>query len=236
MVVFGGGSVGVRRAQKFAKAGARVRVVAKEFKEELYDLQVELVKADLKDEKEIMELMEDAHIVVIATDNKELNDKIYEIVRKTGKLVNDATNAKRSDIHVPFETEVDGIRVAVTSEGASGVGAHLALMLIQHCLKNNTFWRNINQFARKFKEWIKEAIDNPKKRFGLYWYVLLNDNVVLKIYEGKIDEALKEAQELVMNYEGEGIRDLNYAIRKFLERWGDELLGRRRGPWEDQRT
>ncbi|ABU81666.1 precorrin-2 dehydrogenase/sirohydrochlorin ferrochelatase family protein [Ignicoccus hospitalis] len=224
VVVFGGGKVGTRRAQKFANAGARVRVVAKEFSEDLYYLNVELVKSDLEREDEIRKLIEDADIVVIATNNKEVNDKIFRIAKEMGKLVNDATEASRSDVHVPFEAEVDGIRIAVTSEGASGVAAHVALALIERCLKSNEFFKRINEFARRFKRELKELIDDPKRRFGLYWYVMLQRDIIEMVREGKIDEALEKALAIAKSYEGEGMTDVKYALGKFLEEWGDELL------------
>jgi len=227
VVVFGGGKVGTRRAQKFANAGARVRVVAKDFNKELYCINAELVKADLKDKNDIKKLIEDADLVVIATNNKELNDKIYKIADSMGKLINDATNAARSDVHVPFETEVDGIRIAVSSEGASGVSAHLAIALIEEFLKNNTFWKNINSFAKMFKERLKREIDDPKRRFGLYWYVMLDKEIIKMVKEGKVEEAVEEALRKAKNYEGEGVTDVPAALKKFLEEWGDELLGTR---------
>ncbi|NPA85602.1 MAG: bifunctional precorrin-2 dehydrogenase/sirohydrochlorin ferrochelatase [Crenarchaeota archaeon] len=225
VVVFGGGGVGTRRAQKFANAGARVRVVAKEFSDKLYCLNVELVKADLSDEETIRRLVRDADLVVIATNSKEINDKIYNIANSMGKLINDATNAKRSDVHVPFETEVDGIRIAVSSEGASGVSAHIAIALIEEFLKRNKFWRNINEFARKFKDRLKESVEDPKRRFGLYWYVMMDREVVELIKEGRVEEAVELALKKALEYEGEGIRDTGEAVRAFLEAWGDELLG-----------
>jgi len=226
VVVFGGGRVGTRRALKFANAGARVKVVAKDFSDELLCMNTELVKADLRDENEIKRLIEEADLVVIATDNKELNDKIYSIAKAMGKLVNDATDASRSDVHIPFETEVDGIRIAVTSEGASGVSAHLAIAMIEEFLKRNTFWRNINSFARMFKERLKQEIDDPKRRFGLYWYVMFDKDIIEKVKEGKVKEAVEEALRKAKNYEGKGVTDVSAAVKKFLEEWGDELLGR----------
>ena len=224
VVVFGGGKVGTRRALKFKDAGAKVRVVANEFTEELRNTEgIELVKKDIKSKDEIGELIEDADLVVIATSSKALNDMIYEVANEMGKLINDATNAKRSDVHVPFETEVEGIRIAVTSEGASGVSAHLALAIIEKCLKNNQFWININNFATRFKEMLKENVDDPKRRFGLYWYVMLQKPVVELIRRGNIDEALKLAMDIVKNEE-KGITDISKAMSIFLSEWGDELL------------
>ncbi len=223
VVVFGGGAVGTRRALKFREAGAKVKVVAMDFTEELKNSDVELVKKEIVGEDDVRNLIKDADLVVIATSSKELNDLIYRVANEMGKLINDATNAKRSDVHVPFETEVEGIRIAVSSEGSSGVSAHLALAIIEDCLKRNEFWKNINVFAKRFKEELKKKIGEPKRRFGLYWYVMLQRPVVELIKEGKIDEALRLALELAEKEE-KGITDISEAMAKFLSEWGDELL------------
>ncbi len=227
VVVFGGGRVGTRRALKFLNAGARVVVVSKEFSDELMRSGAELVKVDELDEKTIKDLIKDADLVVIATTDKELNDKIYNVAKALGKLVNDATNAKRSSVHVPFETSVDGIRIAVSSEGASGVSAHIALAIIEEFLKRNLLWRRINEFAKMFKERLKEEIDDPKRRFGLYWYVMFDDEVMRMIKEGKVEDAVEIALRKAKAYEGPGITDTSEAVKRFLEVWGDELLALR---------
>ncbi len=223
VVVFGGGSVGTRRALKFRGAGARVRVVATKFTKELEWSDIELVKKEIKSKDEIRELIKDADLVVIATSSKTLNDAIFEVANEMGKLVNDATNAARSDVHVPFETKIGGIRVAVTSEGASGVSAHLALRIVKECLERNEFWKNIDKFATKFKELLKKKIDDPKRRVGLYWYVMLQKPVVELIKRGEIELALRMALDIAER-EKEGITDISQAMTRFLAEWGDELL------------
>ncbi|UXD21508.1 siroheme synthase [Ignicoccus pacificus DSM 13166] len=235
VVVFGGGHVGTRRAKKFKEAGAKVTVVAKDFSEELKSLDgVELVKADLRDEKTIEELINGAFLVVIATSVPEINDKIFSVAKKMGILVNDATNANRSDVHVPFESEVEGIRIAISSEGASGVSAHIAQYLIEECLKRNTFWKNINRFAKLFKKELKNRIKDAKDRYHLYWYVMLNDDVIRFIKEGRIEDALYKAIEIATKEAGIRGYEPSKAMPLFLSKWGDELLLSCCSPFEDR--
>jgi precorrin-2 dehydrogenase/sirohydrochlorin ferrochelatase len=157
---------------------------------------------------------------------------IYEKAKSMGVLINDATNASRSDVHVPFESEVEGIRVAISSEGASGVSAHVAQYIVERCLKNCTFWKNINVFAKSFKSKLKELVDDPKDRYHLYWFVMLQPEVVKRIKEGSVEEALEQALQLaVIN---RGIRDYSpqFAMPHFLDMWGDELLRSCCAPFE----
>ena len=228
VIVIGGGKVGERRALKFLEAGAKVKVVANKFTERLLELakegKIEILEKDLNDDIEIIKIVKDADLVVIATNSKLINDRVFEIANALGKLVNDATNANRSHVHVPFEGSVDGLRFAVTSEGASGVAAHIALYIIEECLKRNKILPLINEFARRFKEWVKSTIEDPRVRFQSYWYVMLDPEVFSLIRSSRIEEALELAKRKVLKGVPKEGYEPDKAFPKFIEIWKDELL------------
>ncbi|MCE4607423.1 MAG: NAD-dependent epimerase/dehydratase family protein, partial [Caldisphaeraceae archaeon] len=94
VLVVGGGMVGSRRARSFLSAGAMVTVVAKELSEELLkDKAINAIEADIEEGGEIEKLIEQNDLIVIATDNKKINDKVYEMAKLKGKLINNATDA-----------------------------------------------------------------------------------------------------------------------------------------------
>jgi len=237
ILVVGGGRVGTRRAKKFADAGARVTVIAERISDELKnDPRIITIERKINDINELEKFIKGSFMVVIATSSKEFNDKVYRLSKELGILVNDATNAARSDVHVPFEDEIDGIRVAVSSEGLAGVSAHLAIFIIRECLRKNMFWRNINKFVREFKKELKRMISDPKRRFQLYWFVMLHDDVMESIKLGRIDEALKVALDIAKNAEHLVGYEPEKAMPRFLDRWGFELLSSCCEPFEDQST
>ncbi|ALU11658.1 siroheme synthase [Ignicoccus islandicus DSM 13165] len=229
VVIVGGGKVGERRALKFLEAGAKVKVVANDFTEKLKEMaqsgKIVIEKKDLDNDIEVIRAIKDADIVVIATNSKKLNDKVFSIAQVLGKFINDATDAQRSHIHVPFEGSVDGIRFAVTSEGAAGVAAHIALYVIEECLRRNSLLHSINQFSRLFKEWVKREIKDPKVRFQTYWYVMLDPDVFNLIKSSQIDKALELAKLKVLKGVPEKGYEPDKAFPKFIQQWKDELLG-----------
>ncbi len=228
--------VGARRARKFSEAGANVTVVAKEVRPEIKELNgVKVIEGNIE-EDEIEELIKKSDIVVIATSSKEFNDKIFSIAKKYGKFINDATNAERSDVHVPFEDEVDGIRIAVSSEGRSGVSAHIALYIATKCLRRNELWKSINKFASEFKRLLKQRVTDPKKRFQLYWYVMLQKDVMNELLRGNVERALEKALEHVMKAGDIRGYEPDKAMPKFLDSWGAALLAACCEPYEDPKT
>ncbi len=202
ILVIGGGNVGTRRALKFLEAGANVKVVSKEFSPTLRETaekeaRLQLVQADASDPEELESLVEWAHIVVLATDNLELNRRISQLARRLGKLVNNATDASDTDIVVPFETEVDGIRVAVTTEGRAGVVARLATERIEEMLRNDKELRTLMEVMSRAKEYMKTVIGNPKKRFPIYFELADDEKLRSLAKQGRAEEAWIRAKEII---------------------------------------
>ena len=178
VLVVGGGNVGTRRALWFLEAGAEVVVAALEFSGKLREAasrsggRLRLVKLDAKAEPQrLRELVEWADIVVIATDNAEVNELVWRLARELRRWVNDATNASRTELVVPYTAKVygGGLSIAVTSEGLTGVAARHARDYIVECLESNEKLRVLFQVMAAAKKTLKELEPNPKKRLPVYF-------------------------------------------------------------------
>jgi precorrin-2 dehydrogenase/sirohydrochlorin ferrochelatase len=177
VLVVGGGRVGTRRALLFRSAGAHVKVVALEFSSELLsaskkDPYLELVRMDVaRDREALRRLVEWADIVVIATDNAEANAIVWEEALKLRRWVNDATNADRTQIVVPYMGSVfDGrIKVAVTSEGRSGVAARHARDEIIRFLEGLNWLKTLLDVMEALKRALKKLIPSGKERMPAYF-------------------------------------------------------------------
>jgi precorrin-2 dehydrogenase/sirohydrochlorin ferrochelatase len=113
-----------------------VRVVAREVSPELGALGVEIKRVDLRVYDPSPDIQW-ADVVVIAVSDVELAERLFKLAEEMGKLVNDATDASRTHVVVPYEREVAGLRIAVTSEGAAGTPARLSLDVIEECIKRS---------------------------------------------------------------------------------------------------
>ncbi len=178
VLVVGGGNVGTRRALMFRRAGAEVRVVAKWFSDKLAeaakkDNGIRLIEADAGNEEELEPHVEWADIVVIATDNEGVNNLVWRLAEKHRRLVNDATNAERTQVVVPYMGEAynGGLKVAVTSEGRTGVAARNALQRILKCLERDEELRLLYDVMARLKPVLKKHVPIAKQRIPLYYEV-----------------------------------------------------------------
>ncbi|GAB6943488.1 precorrin-2 dehydrogenase/sirohydrochlorin ferrochelatase family protein [Vulcanisaeta sp. JCM 14467] len=194
VLVIGGGGVGTRRAIKFLLAGANVRVLSLEFSNELLRYaeqgKVELIRGDAHDEELLRRNIEWADLVVIATNDPTINETVRKLARDMRKFFNDATNAEETEVVVPFESEINGIRIAVTTEGLSGIVARKTLDRIMNMLREDEELMNMARVWYAVKNKLKEVVNDVRARLSLYME-LDNDEAFNELAKkGLVNEAL----------------------------------------------
>jgi len=215
VLVVGGGNVGTRRALKFLEAGACVRVLSLYFsdllrREASRNPRLELVEGDASREDVVREHVGWADIVVIATDKPEVNELVWSIAKSMRKWVNDATNAERTEVVVPYEGEVfGGLRFAVTSEGKSGVAARWARDRVKRCLERDLELKTLFEAMTYAKQFMKKAIPDAKKRFPIYFEIEEDPMFRKAVERGDVEEAKKRAEEIILGK----ARELGYTAQ-----------------------
>ncbi len=208
VLVVGGGSVGARRAKWFASAGARVTVVAKEFKQELEDLardgKIITVKLDIKNnEKKLLEYIENSDIVVIAVGG-ELAHWVASLSLSKGKLVNNAANSGEGNVIVPFQGVTSyGLNVSVTSLGETGVAARILLARILEFVEA-PWARALYESMKCYKMILKNKINNIDIRMELYFLPEKDEEYWKHVENGDWRAALQRALDLA------GLGDVDY--------------------------
>ncbi len=129
VLVVGAGTVGMRRAGILAQFGAKVHVVAPEGGRET-DASIErsyrgFLPSDL----------EGCFLVIAATNNGTLNDRIVQMGRERGILANHAGDQNQCDFFFPAVIRQDNLVIGVTSSGED------------HAL--------VRRIAGKLRAWIK---------------------------------------------------------------------------------
>ncbi|MFP9191490.1 precorrin-2 dehydrogenase/sirohydrochlorin ferrochelatase family protein [Natronosalvus vescus] len=128
VLVFGGGSVGARKARRFARE-ATVIVVSPDFIDDEFGAS-ELVRA-APDPKEVPAWLERHRpaLVVAATDDEAVNDAVVSAAQERGVLVNRADRAGGRDpgsVVVPATVEEPPVTVAIGTGGtAPALSKHL---------------------------------------------------------------------------------------------------------------
>ena len=176
VLVVGGGRVGTRRALMFREAGALVRVVGLRVSRELEerarsDPGLETIVLNASDENAIMPHVEWADIVVVATPSREANETVWRLARRLRRWVNDATDASRTEIVVPYRASFLGgaLEVAVTTQGRSGVVARHALEKIKNCIEGDVELEKLYDAMWRVKPVLKALIPDGRLRFPVYF-------------------------------------------------------------------
>jgi siroheme synthase-like protein len=114
-VVVGAGKVAARKAAALIDAGAQVRVVAKEFAPEFYDLEgFEALREAYKRNH-----LEGASVVIAATDSPAVNARVAKDARAGGALVNVVDTPDLCDFTFPAVAQRGDVAIAVSTGGAS---------------------------------------------------------------------------------------------------------------------
>lgn len=119
VVIFGGGAVGARKAAFFS-GEARVTVISRSFLPALLRPGIERIEAECAgmDESALEGLIGDAFLVVAATSDPGLNDRIGRAARSAGALFNNA-DGEAGDVLVPSVIRGERYLVALSTGGAS---------------------------------------------------------------------------------------------------------------------
>lgn len=102
ILIIGAGKIAYRKAETLLKYGADILVVTKEIREEGFK---NLKNIDIKIGEFSENLLDNTFMVICATDNKELNEKIYKICDKKNILVNNITS--KTDMNCRFGSIVN---------------------------------------------------------------------------------------------------------------------------------
>lgn len=114
-LVVGGGPVAFRRAERFHRAGGRVRVVSPSVVEEFGQLPGIEHRAKAFDESDL----EDVFIAQAATNDPDVNRTVAKLCKERGILVNVGDDFPVSDYLVPLLVERGDLQVAISTNGAS---------------------------------------------------------------------------------------------------------------------
>ncbi len=116
VVVVGGGAVAVRKAQTLLAAGARLVVVAEQIDNMLTalcrDKNAELIKS-----KYSKDYLAEAVLAIAATNNHQLNRRIYKDCQELEVLCNVVDEPELCDFFVPAVVKRGDLQIAVGTEG-----------------------------------------------------------------------------------------------------------------------
>ncbi len=160
VVVVGGGAVAVRKAQMLLAAGARLVIVAEHIEDKLTSLwkgtNPELIKSRYS-----KNYIAEAVLVIAATNNSKLNNRIYKDCQELEILCNVVDDPEHCDFFVPAVVKRGDLQIAIGTEGhCPAYAGHLRKKLEQSFTdKHGEFLAELETFRKRIIKEVPDAAD-----------------------------------------------------------------------------
>lgn len=187
-VVVGGGRLALRKAELIAKAGARITVVAPKIGERLADIANETILRDFTAAD-----VNDAALVIGATDDPSVNRAVSEAARKQNVPVNVVDDAELSNVIFPSIVDRSPLVIAISSGGASPVLLRQLRTRLEAMIPSS--YGRLAEFAGRLRKRVADAIDDGDSRRRFWERVLAGriGQAVLGGREGAAERLMEAA-------------------------------------------
>lgn len=178
IVIFGGGSVGERKAELFCGCADTV-VVSLDFSKKLQELgasgQVRLRRLDLSTaaDSELREIISGAFLVIPATSSSELNRKITDIAGESDILINQVDTL--GNVVIPSVIKRGDLVIGISTLGHSPAVSKYTRMQIEGVI--TPAYSYMIRLQDELRTYLKLHVKEQKKRKALLWKVLESEMV-----------------------------------------------------------
>lgn len=199
VVIFGGGSVGERKAKLFSNF-SKVTVVSKDFTDGLVQMErdglVRLIRADLS--SDFGEYLDGAFLVIPATNDASLNQSIEECASKRSILVNKVDGI--GDVIVPSIIRKGPITIAISTE-IPALSKYLRIRLEKELTENI---EGMSKLLGQIRKELKLEVPDQKDRSRIIWSIL-SDEEVWRLLDISYEKAYMRAREQVSQDERDSL-------------------------------
>ncbi|MCW8921374.1 MAG: siroheme synthase CysG [Sedimenticola sp.] len=184
-LIIGGGEVAARKVTLLLKAQGKVRVVSptlcQDLQHSLERDQIEYIAREYQTSD-----LEDAYLVIAATDSATVNRQVSEEARARHLPVNVVDQPELCTFITPSIIDRSPVVAAVSTGGASPVLARLIRSRLETLIPAG--YGRLAELANRFRDRVKARFDNPTDR-RLFWEKILQSGVAERIFSGHIEEA-----------------------------------------------
>ncbi len=180
VLIVGSGEVGIRRTRRFLEAGANVVVIGNHIPDDLLNLGV-----NIKPQEEIERWVDWADIIVTASADHNLNQKVADI--SGNKILNRADEPNKGNMIVPSSFFIGNIQISISTGGMSPLMSKELRKKIEKVIKPEDIMQlELQSFARDI---LKTEIEDQKIR-RKHLYTISQDKKIQKLLkEGKLEDA-----------------------------------------------
>ncbi len=189
VVIYGGGSVGLRKARTFCKAGARVKVVSKTFSRGFDSLPARRVMAS---SSEGLRAMDGAFLVVAATDDPAENSRIARSCRKRSIMCN-SVDDPASEVYFSSNVQRGPLVIGISTRGESPALSKAVRLRIEKVIGPE--WGRMAVLQAHVRARLKGSKLSQPSRRNVIYRVLRDKQIWKALEEGDLKKARKLASE-----------------------------------------
>ncbi len=174
VVIFGGGTVGARKARYFGKE-ARLKIISRNFGPGLSGIPAERITRDLSGvtDEELKRYLDGAYIAIAATPDPGLNNRIGRLCSELGILFNNARGEK-GDLLIPSVTGGEHYLLAISTGGSSPA---VSRYIREYLEKNRPGLDNMVLLQERLREYLAKNEDDEEMRKNVLWNVLSDEDI-----------------------------------------------------------
>lgn len=154
VLIVGGGNVALEKLTFLLKSSpnAKVHLVAPQLKNEVKDL-AEKYQINLINQSYSKELLKNKHLVISATNNKEINKQVYIDSKEINLLVNVADTPVLCDFYLGGIVTKGHVKIAISTNGKSPTMAKRLRQFFEEVIPDdvNQLVENLHQFRKTIK-------------------------------------------------------------------------------------
>lgn len=200
IVIFGGGSVGERKAELFS--GCTDTLVASlEFSQRLQELEasgkVRLFRLDLlaASDYELRELISGAFIVIPATSNFELNQKITAISQESDILINQVDAL--GSVVIPSVIKRGDLVIGISTLGHSPAVSKYTRRQIEGLITPE--YSDMIRLQDELRSYLKRHVAEQRQRKAILWKILESE-AVWSGFSESYEKAAEAAYEIISGF------------------------------------
>lgn len=183
--IIGGGKVGYIKSKNFLLKECNVEVLSLNFLDDFKHINnIKLIKKGY-----YKEFIKDKHLIIIATDDRDLNLKIKKDCEEAYKIYIFAEDYLNSMAIAPVQRNLNNISFAVNTNYGNPKGSLMIAEKIVETLKNYDEFIGYSSLVRKeaknIEEYKKHIIDFVCSEDFKYIYEKKKDKIVLEMFFGK---------------------------------------------------
>lgn len=185
-LIVGGGHIAYRKAVLLAKAGAALHVISPDIDANLLEIVEQSGGQYTKAAYGLGFALRDYRLVIAATDDKAVNQAVFEACEAENVLVNSVDDPPHCRFMVPAIIDRSPLVVSIATNGASPVLSRQIRTQLEASIPHGM--GKLADFSGKWRAAVKAKIENPDER-RIFWEDLYASPLKEQVFNGNTAEA-----------------------------------------------